>query len=155
LIKKTLRDEWGFVLTCASPNDLGHLEQFDKQGVNHSTNMKKLSIICLMGILSVGGINALRADDSKPAKEEKSTGTTQRSIPFHGKIESLDIAAKSIKVGTRVFVVSETTKITKAGKASSFEEAKVGEEVGGAYRDTAGKLELTSLRVGPKPAKEK
>src|SRR5215204_507778 len=116
---------------------------------NHSTNMKKLSIICLMGILSVGGINALRADDSKPAKEEKSTETTQRSIPFHGKIESLDPASKSIKVGTRVFVVSETTKITKAGKASSFEEAKVGEEVGGAYRDTAGKLELTSLRVGP------
>lgn len=108
-----------------------------------------------MGILTVGGIHALRAEDPKPAKEEKAAGNSQRSIPFHGKIDSVDASAKSIKVGSRVFVVSDSTKITKAGKPSSFEEAKVGEEVGGAYRDAAGKLELTSLRVGPKPTKEK
>jgi hypothetical protein len=120
--------------------------------------MKKLSILCLIGFLSVGGISLASAADSKPDKEEKPAGTpaAQRSIPFHGKIDSLDAAAKSIKVGTRVFLISDTTKITKSGKAITIEEAKVGEEVGGAYRDGgAGKLELTSLRVGPKVGKEK
>jgi hypothetical protein len=68
----------------------------------------------------------------------------------------LDQAAKSIKVGERTFYVVAETKLTKAGKTATFEDAKVGEEVGGAYHEGAGgKPQLTSLRIGPKPEAKK
>jgi hypothetical protein len=51
--------------------------------------------------------------------------------------------------------VTSTTKITKAGKLAMLEDATAGEEVGGAYHEgESGKLELMSLRIGPKPEKE-
>ncbi len=85
--------------------------------------------------------------------DKKPTGV--RSMPFRGKIDALDKAARTIKVGARQFQVVDTTKIMKAGKASSLEEAAMGEEVGGAYREAdSGKLELVSLRLGAKPAKD-
>ncbi len=78
-----------------------------------------------------------------------------RSMPFHGKLDSVDKSARIIKVGARQFQVVDTTKIMKAGKPSSLDEAAAGEEVGGAYREAdSGKLELVSLRLGAKPGKD-
>ena len=43
----------------------------------------------------------------------------------------------------------------KAGKPALIDDAAVGDEVGGAYREgEGGKLEVVSLRLGPKPEKE-
>ena len=59
---------------------------------------------------------------------------------------------KTIKVGERVFHITEETRIRKDGKTALLEDAKVGEEVGLSYRQVDGKLMALSLRLGPAPA---
>lgn len=119
--------------------------------------MKKLLVLCLIaGLTALGSIpNLEAADDSPPAPAEKSEKKGPRHVPFHGKVDTLDKTAGTLKIGDRTFHVTAGTKITKAGKPASFEEATVGEQVGGAYQlREGGRLEVTSLRIGPKPAKE-
>ena len=119
--------------------------------------MKKLLVLGLIaGFTALGSIpNLNAADDSPPAPAEKSEKKGPRHVPFHGKVDTLDKAAGTLKIGDRTFHVTPATKITKAGKPATFENASVGEEVGGAYQlREGGRLEVTSLRIGPKPAKE-
>ena len=131
--------------------------------------MKKLLILGLLaGIAVQGQLNTHaqpRAAEATPAgasgkaekaaKSEKAEKKNQRYVPFHGKVDVLDKAAGTVKVGERTFHITPETKITKAGKAATFQEATVGEEVGGAFQQVeSGRLELTSLRIGPKPPKD-
>lgn len=90
--------------------------------------------------------NSKKADAAAaPAKERK------QRVPFRGKIDSVDKTAKTLKVGERTFQITSTTKFLKAGKPAVFADVTVGEEVGGTYVKAAdGKLELQSLRIGPK-----
>jgi hypothetical protein len=89
----------------------------------------------------------------KPA--EKKAGAPGRAIPFHGKIDAVDKIAKTIKVGERVFQVTSETRIVKQGKPATLDDAAVGEIVGGSYvKGDDGKLNLRSLRIGPKPEGE-
>lgn len=119
--------------------------------------MKKRLIIYLITIITSLGINTLQAADQKPNAAEKDSGkkAAAKHVPFHGTIDSIDKAAKTIKVGERTFVATAETKFTKAGKPAAFDDAKVGEEVGGSYEANAGKLTLMSLRIGPKPPEKK
>ena len=120
--------------------------------------MKQLLSVYLITATSVFGALFAKAADKVPApvQQEKSDKKDARHIPFHGKIEAIDKTAKSIKVGERTFYVMADTKFSKAGKSAVFDDAKVGEEVGGAYQEgVGGKLQLTSLRVGPKPEAKK
>jgi hypothetical protein len=124
----------------------------------NSQVMKKLITICLITVVSCLGICALEAADHKLNAAEKDTEKKAgpKRIPFHGKIDGIDKVAKTIKVGERTFVATAETKFTKAGKPAAFDDAKVGEEVGGAYSETTtGKLSLMSLRIGQKPAEKK
>jgi hypothetical protein len=67
----------------------------------------------------------------------------------------LNKTAKSFKVGERTFHVTAETKIMKAGKPATFDDAKAGEDCGGTYKEaTGGKLEVLSLRLGAKPEKK-
>ena len=92
----------------------------------------------------------------KPVPAEKPATKAARSLPFHGKVVAVDKDAKILTVGERKFHAASTTKIMKAGKPAILTDAVVGEEVGGAYREVeGGRLELVSLRIGPKPADEK
>ena len=134
--------------------------------------MKKLLILGLLaGIAVQGQLNTHAqpgAAEATPAgasgkaekaakseKAEKAEKKNQRYVPFHGKVDVLDKAAGTVKVGERTFHITPETKITKAGKAATFQEATVGEEVGGAFQQVeSGRLELTSLRIGPKPPKD-
>jgi hypothetical protein len=98
-------------------------------------------------------LTAYAADGAAPAKKEAGAKAKPATTPMKGKIDAVDGSAKTITVGTRTFAVTSTTKIMKEGQPAVFADAKVGEEVGGAYKTAAdGKLELTSLRIGPKPA---
>ena len=116
--------------------------------------MKNSLLLSVLAGFLACAIPHLQAAEGKPAAPTKSEKAKPGYIPFHGKIDSIDKAAKSIKVGERTFVVLPTTKINKAGKPATLEDAKTGDEVGGAYHETAaGKLELMSLRLGPKPEK--
>jgi hypothetical protein len=120
--------------------------------------MKKLLVLCLIaGLTATGSILNLKAADDSPAPAGKSEkkAPAPRHIPFHGKVDTLDKEGGTLKIGDRTFHVTAATKITKAGKPANFDAAAVGEHVGGAYQmGEGGRLEVTSLRIGPKPTKE-
>lgn len=108
------------------------------------------NLILALAVLAVacGSLSPVTAADEKPKTEQK----VNRSLPFHGKLDAVDKQAKTIKVGDRTFQVLAETKIAKAGKPATLNDAKAGEEVAGAYREGADKkLNLVSLRIGPKP----
>jgi hypothetical protein len=114
--------------------------------------MKKLLTIALLAVFSACCTVVVQGADTQPAPAEKKGGKSGQA-PFNGKAAAVDKAAKTLQVGQRTFVVTSTTRITKAGKPATFDELAEGEQVGGAYRKTEdGKLELISLRIGPKPA---
>jgi hypothetical protein len=79
--------------------------------------------------------------------------------PFHGTIVAVDKKAQTITLRgakKRVFQITSKTKILKDGKAAKFENAKVGEKVGGYYRGIdKGIYQLVTLRIGPKPVEKK
>lgn len=112
--------------------------------------MKKVLSICLIALFTVVSASPGGAAD-KPVPAEKAEKKGPKTLPFRGKIMAVDAAAKVITVGERKFHVTASTKFMKAGKPATFANATVGEEVGGAYYEEAGKLELASLRIGPKP----
>lgn len=112
--------------------------------------MKKIIIAFTIAAFATVSTLPVTAADAKPAADAKAAPA--RHIPFNGKIAAVDKQAKTIKVGERVFQVTATTRITKDGKEAKLDDAKVGEEVGGAYREGDDKkLNLVSLRIGPKP----
>jgi hypothetical protein len=115
--------------------------------------------LCLLlgGLTAITATRSTAAPPTAPDRPATADGEKKslRSVPFRGKIDVLDKSAKTFKVGTRTFQVVSDTKIMKAGKPAMIEDAAVGDEVGGAYREgEGGKLELVSLRLGPKPEKE-
>ncbi len=80
--------------------------------------------------------------------------TAARARPVSGKIEAVDKTMKTLTLSgekKQVLQVTSATIITKAGKPAIFDDATVGEEIGGSVVEENGKLILRSLRVGPKP----
>jgi hypothetical protein len=111
--------------------------------------MKKLIISILIAAFAATAALPVMAADEKPAKE---AAPAARAIPFRGKIAAVDKSAKTIKVGERTFHVTSDTRIVKAGKPATLDDATVGEDVGGAYRESEDKkMNLVSLRVGARP----
>jgi hypothetical protein len=116
--------------------------------------MKRTATICLVTAFATLGALNLLAADTKPAPAEKAKAEKKApaSLPFHGTLDGVDKTAMTIKVGERTFQVTSKTKISKAGKPATFDDAQPGEEVAGAYaQGEGGKLNLISLRFGPKP----
>ena len=93
--------------------------------------------------------------EEKSTKEHDPKAPRTGLVPFRGKLDSVDKAARSVKIGDRVFQVVSTTKITKDGtQPGTLEDARVGEAVAGAYQQgDGGGFQLVSLRLGPKPEK--
>lgn len=107
----------------------------------------------LLAIAVAGANFAVKAED-KPAAEKKDAPKPKRDTqPFHGKVASVDATAKTITVGKQTYNVTSTTKLMKDGKPATFDDAKVGEEVGGVAKKDGDKLNIVSLRIGPKPEK--
>ena len=110
--------------------------------------MKKLIVPILIAAFAAGATMPVCAADAKPKKEAQAN----RAIPFRGKIAAVDVQAKTLKVGERLFHLTADTRIMKAGKPATLENASVGEEVGGQYREGADKqLNVVSLRIGARP----
>lgn len=112
--------------------------------------MKKIIVSLLLAAFAAAVTLPVRAaDEAKPAEKK---ATPARAIPFRGKIAAVDKQAKTVKVGERTFQITSDSRITKAGKAATLEDATVGEEIAGAYREgTDKKLNVVSLRFGPRP----
>jgi hypothetical protein len=123
-------------------------------------NQTVKNLIAIALIAAVGAVTTLTAGaaDPKPtpARKKENQAAKSPSLPFHGKLDSVDKTAKSVKVGDRIFQVMAATKITKDGaKPGTLDDAKVGEAVAGAYHEgDDGKFQLVSLRLGPKPEKK-
>ncbi|MFM1770466.1 MAG: hypothetical protein RJA22_2995 [Verrucomicrobiota bacterium] len=116
--------------------------------------IKPLLPVLLLAAAAMLGSAPLDAAD----RVEKVPPATERKLgrpPFGGKLAAVDKAAGTIKIGERTFHVTPATKIHMGGKPATLDDAKVGDEVGGQYRQgEGGRLELLSLRVGPKPEKK-
>jgi hypothetical protein len=118
--------------------------------------IKKIIATGLVAAFIAGATITVQAQDKKEGKKADAAaeGKSNRTIPFRGSINEVDKAAKTINIGKekkRTIQITDKTKIMKDGKAATLDDAKVGDEVGGAYNDNGGKLEATSLRIGPKP----
>ena len=85
-------------------------------------------------------------------KQGDSTAKAKSGHPFHGKLAAVDQTAKTIKIGESTYQITSQTKIMKAGKPATLEDAVLGEEVAGFAKPTEdGKMAATSVRFGPKP----
>ena len=118
---------------------------------------KSLNLIAigLVAAFIAGASISVHAEDKPAAPTE---GKKEHLIPFSGKINEIDKAAKTIAIGKekqRTIHITDMTKIKKDGKAATLTDAKVGDDVGGSYRKSAaGKMEAVSLRIGAKPEGE-
>lgn len=94
-----------------------------------------------------------KTEKTKKATVEKAEKAGKSGItPFRGKISAVDKTAKTISVGERTFQITSETRIIKAGKPATLDDAAVGEEVGGSYvKAEDGKLMAKMVRIGPKP----
>jgi hypothetical protein len=120
----------------------------------------KFGAYCLLAsAIATVPLQVLSQTTNKPPSEKKSSNqkkeaTTKKKqgAPFHGALDSLDKVAKTITVGKRTFQITSETKIKKAGKPATLNDAVVGEDVGGYYHTGEdGKLNAVSVRFGPKP----
>jgi len=71
--------------------------------------------------------------------------------PFHGKLMAIDKVAKTISVGKRTFHITSETKMKKAGRPATLQDAIVGEPASGYVKPTPdGKWIAASVNFGPK-----
>ena len=83
-----------------------------------------------------------------------------RPLPFHGKVSAVDQSAKTFtiggKQGSRVFKVTDTTSITKAGAPATMTDIVENERARGTYvKQADGSLEAKTVKIGPKTEGEK
>lgn len=116
--------------------------------------MLRFVLVCAVGALTLQTLQAADVKPATPAPAEKKADkppAKARLLPFRGEIKSIDQTAKTFGVGERTFAVTSESKLFKLGKPATFDEVKVGDYATGAYKEAAGKLEVATLRVGPKP----
>ena len=119
-------------------------------------SLKRILITVLLSVVAMAvalPLPAAEKDALADAKKEKQP----KGMPFNGKIKSVDKTNKTITIDrekSNTFHVTSATKIIKAGKPATFEDAVVGEVIAGQAREKDGKLEAVSIRLGPKPADE-
>jgi hypothetical protein len=100
------------------------------------------------------------AQSTGKGKTEAKAGATEkkaRPIPFYGKIKSIDPVARTLTVGSRVFVITPETRLMKRDKTPTTLAAGVaGLDVTGSYRKGEdGRLLANSIYFGPKTEAEK
>lgn len=121
---------------------------------------KPILALAVMSLLSAAIAFAptqLWAQDNKKddAAAEKKEGTKKgEGLPARGKVTAIDKAAKTFTVGERVFHINAETKMMKAGKPATLEDAAVGEDVGIYYKKDGEKLVALTARFGPRPEGE-
>jgi hypothetical protein len=118
--------------------------------------LKKTLIAVVITVAAIGLALPLVAAE-KPVPSEAKKENQPKGTPFNGKVKAVDKAKHTITIDrekSNTFHVTPHTKIVKAGKPATFDDITIGEQVGGKAHEKDGKLEATSLRIGPKPAAE-
>lgn len=120
--------------------------------------MKKNSRILLAGLLltamvlaPVAGIAQDKPKVPPGSVAPEKPSASARPLPFRGTVAAVDKAAKTVKVGERVFHISAETQLTKSGKPATIGDVAVGDPITGSYtKGDDGKLTAKTLRFGPK-----
>jgi DNA uptake protein ComE-like DNA-binding protein len=86
--------------------------------------------------------------------------STERAVPFHGKISAVDQTAKSFTIAgkekARVFRVNNNTLLTKAGAPATMKDVQANDEVRGTYMKAAdGSLDARIVKLGAMTEAEK
>lgn len=117
----------------------------------------KLTLATILAALVVGVPLTGSAQPTTPQPPGTSTAgpAKPRAIPFHGKLGAVDKTNKTITLDEktkRTFEITSDTKIMKAGKPATLDDAVVGDDVAGQYvKGVDGKLQAKSVRFGAKP----
>ena len=119
------------------------------------------SLICLAALalsFPVSGQAADKDATAEPPGKNDSTVKEKRSdrVPFRGKLAAVDKKNMTISIEgkekQRVIQITSQTRIMKAGKPATLDDATVGEQVAGQLTRTPdGKEEANSLRIGAMP----
>ena len=116
--------------------------------------LKSLLATSLAAAMLLGAVPGAIAQDKEKEKEKTEEKKKAAGGPFTGHAVTVDKAAKTVKLSGktgRVIQITATTKITKDGKPATLDDLKEGDEVSGGFKTSAdGKLEATSLTIGPK-----
>jgi hypothetical protein len=123
------------------PCDVGQSKPRKQKGSNMKNPVTLLTLVALF--LTVGlPIATVRTQAEPPEQPGKAVQT------FHGNVDAVDTAAKTLTVGGQVIYVAESTKISKQGKMIQLSEIQAGERVNGTARMTFdGKTEALTILV--------
>ncbi len=88
-----------------------------------------------------------------PTVASSASAKGPRAIPFHGTVASVDQAASTFtitgKTNSRVFKVSDKSKVMKSGAAGTLSDIAANETVGGSYwKQEDGTLEVKTVNIG-------
>ncbi|HEX4638500.1 MAG TPA: hypothetical protein VH170_03345 [Chthoniobacterales bacterium] len=88
-----------------------------------------------------------------PAGSTSPSKSATRPIPFHGMVSAVDQTNKTFTITgkeTRVFRVTEKTKILKGASNATMNNIVENQEVSGAYwKNSDGSLEAKMVKLGP------
>jgi hypothetical protein len=119
----------------------------------------KLTLVTILAAVVLGvPIGARAQDKTMPAPAAPADSDVKaKAIPFRGKIGAVDTVKMTLtlegKTTNRVFEITSTTKLMKAGKPATLADATVGEPVTGQYTKTAdGKYLAKSVYIGGRTA---
>jgi hypothetical protein len=130
-----------------------------------------ISGVCLAALVVCAPltVSAARAKkDASPAADASAsvaattspTAKTERAIPFHGMIASVDAKTKTFTIvgkgKSRAFKITDATKLMKSGNPATMKDVVANEEVRGSYWKAAdGNLEAKTVKLGPMTEAEK
>ena len=117
-------------------------------------SIAKLALFSLVAVSLLGSPAVSRAQDASTNAAAK-PAAKKTTLPFNGKISSLDASGATVTVGKLTLNVTSTTKITKDGSPAALSDLTVGEKITGSYKkDAAGKLNATAIHAGTKAKKQ-
>ncbi len=110
----------------------------------------KTGLVILGTIAAVGVVTPAFATVDRPVGgPQNAQDAPEKAQPFHGKVDAVDTAAKTMTVDGKLIYVAETTKLSSEGKAITLADVKKDDEVRGTTRQTFdGKTEAITVKVG-------
>ena len=118
-------------------------------------NLAKITLFSLIAAALVAASSVSRAEDSTNAPAATTPAPKKHSLPFKGKVASVDTNAMTFTIKNTTIAITSETKITKDGTPAVFADITVGATVSGSYKkDAAGKLNAASVKITEKKKKD-
>jgi hypothetical protein len=116
--------------------------------------MKRIITQILTFTLLAGAVvlapSRVQAQDTS-TNSAPATPAPKKHPHFHGKVNAIDLTAKTITVGKTTYQVTSDTKIFKEGKPATLEDGAVGDGARGLYKHDGDQKVLVRLYFGPPP----